>query len=419
MKVLLRNAKITSSSSPFNGQSKDILIEDGVITRIADQIFQDDAKLIAFDNLHVSEGWQDCFANFCDPGYEYKETLESGSLAAATGGFTGVMLIPNTDPIIHSKTQVEYIIQSQKILPVNLYPIGAVTKLCDGKELTEMYDMQKSGAVAFSDGLCSIQSAGIMLKALQYLLADDVTLIQIPDDKSIGNKGLMNEGIVSTRLGLPGKPALSEHLIISRDIEIAAYTGSKLHFTGISTIKSLQLILDAKAAGVRVSCSVTPHHLFFCDEELRSYDTNFKVNPPLRSKSDRDALREAARSGKIDFIASHHEPQHWDNKTSEFEYAKFGIAGLETMFSVAMTCGIDIQTFVNMQTVNIRKIFQLPNPVIEVGSEAQLTLFNPDIEFKFDVVNMSSKSRNNPFNDKTLKGKSFGIINREKLFLNK
>ena len=417
MKVLIRNVTITSATSSYNGQSKDILIEDGVITRIDNEIIDDSAQVITNEGMHISEGWMDCFANFCDPGYEFKETLQSGALAAAAGGFTTVMVIPNTFPVVDNKSQVEYIVQSRNH-PVTIHPIGAVTKKCEGQELTEMYDMHRSGAIAFSDGINSIQSSGILLKSLQYVLAFGGTIIQLPDDQNIGSSGLMTEGIISTQLGLPGKPAISEELLIARDIELAAYTGSQIHFTGISTERSLDLILDAKEKGVKVSCSVTPYHLFFCDEDLVSYDTNLKVNPPLRKRKDMLALRTAAIQGKIDFLASHHQPQDWDNKTCEFEYAKNGMNGLESLFGVAMKCGIDIHTFVKMQTVNICNIFGLPLASIEPGAKANLTLFNPGMDYCFEGSKMYSKSRNNAFISKSLRGKPLGIINGDKLFLN-
>ena len=416
MKVLLRNATITSASSPYNGQSKDILITNGIITTIGTAINPEDAQVIDIEGLHVSEGWMDCFANFCDPGFEHKETLQTGAVAAAAGGYTTVMLIPNTYPVIDNKSQIEYILQ-QRNIPVTIYPIGAVTKKCEGKELTEMYDMRKSGAIAFSDGLNSIQSSGILLKALQYVSAFDGTIIQLPDDHTIGTSGLINEGITSTRLGLPGKPAISEEILIARDIELAAYTGSKIHFTGISTKRSLDMILEAKAKGIKVSCSVAPYHLYFCDEDLVTYDTNLKVNPPLRSREDMLALRDAAREGKIDFIASHHQPQNWDNKTCEFEYAGYGMNGLESNFGVAIFCGIDIHTFVKMQTQNIYTTFGITLPTIEEGAKANLSLFNPHTSYTF-MEPMQSKSVNNAFINQTLKGKTLGIINDNILFLN-
>ncbi|MFZ1328038.1 MAG: dihydroorotase, partial [Chitinophagaceae bacterium] len=274
MNLLIKQAKVVDPSSPFNGQLADIFIEKGMITKIGTSITDKADKEISVDGLCVSPGWVDVFANFADPGYEFKETLETGAAAAAAGGYTDVLVIPNTNPCIHNKAGVEYIAQKSKSLPVNVHPIGAITKNTEGKELAEMYDMKASGAVAFSDGINSVQSAGLLVKALQYVKAFDGILVQIPDDKSINPHGLMNEGIVSTRLGLPGKPAMAEELIVARDIKLTRYAGSKLHFTGVSTKKSLEYIKRGKDSGASVSCSVTPYHLFFCDEDLQGYNTN-------------------------------------------------------------------------------------------------------------------------------------------------
>jgi dihydroorotase len=417
MKVLIKNATIHSPSSPFHGKSKSILIDNGVISKIDDEPEFDADQFINVKGLTVSIGWMDCFANFCDPGQEFKETLESGANAAARGGFTEVLLTPNTQPVVYNKSQVEYIIQKSKSLPVTIHPVGAITRNAEGKELSEMFDMFNSGAVAFSDGTNPVQSSGILQKALEYILPVDGTVIQLPDDKSIGAHGLMNEGAVSTKLGLQGKPALSEELMVARDIEILRYTGSKLHFTGISTEKSLELIAEAKKENLRVSCSVTPYHLFFCDEDLSDYDTNLKVNPPLRTKKDRDALREGIKNGIVDFIASHHQPQDWDQKVCEFQYAKNGMETLESVFGAAQICGITAEMFIKMQTENIRKVFNLPVPSIIEGEKANLTLFLPGEEYLFEEKNIFSKSKNNAFIDKRLKGKVIGIINKDRLFL--
>jgi dihydroorotase len=417
MKVLIKNATIHAPSSPFHGKNKSIFIDNGIISQINDDLEIGADKIIDKNGLAVSPGWMDCFANFCDPGQEFKETLESGSDAAAAGGFTEVMLIPNTQPVVSNKSQVEYIIQKSKTLPVTIHPIGAITKNAEGKELSEMFDMFGSGAIAFSDGTNPVQSSGILQKALEYILPVDGTIIQLPEDKSIGAHGLINEGAISTKLGLQGKPALSEELMIARDIELVRYTNSKIHFTGISTEKSLQIIAAAKKDNLHVSCSVTPYHLFFCDEDLNDYDTNLKVNPPLRTKKDRNALREGIKNGIVDFIASHHQPQDWDQKVCEFQYAKNGMETLESVYGAAQISGINTETFVQMQTENIRKIFNRPIPSIAEGEKANLTLFIPDEEYLFEEKNILSKSKNNAFIDKKLKGKVIGIINKDRLFL--
>ena len=417
MKVLIKKALIVSPSSPFHGTSQDILIENGIISEIGNDLKSNADKTIEIDGLHISTGWMDCFANFCDPGQEFKETLESGANAAAAGGFTQVMLIPNTNPVVYNKSQVEYLVQKSKELPVQIFPVGTITKNAEGKELSEMYDMYNTGAVAFSDGVNPVQSSGILQKALEYILAIDATIIQLPDDKSIGTSGLMNEGKISTQLGLAGKPSISEELMIARDIELVRYTNSKIHFTGVSTAKSLELIAAAKKEKLRVTCSVTPYHLFFCEDDLLTYDTNLKVNPPLRTKKDRDALRNGIKNGIIDFIASHHQPQDWDNKVCEFEYAKNGMEGLESVFGAAGVCGVSTEQFVKMQTENIRSIFKIEETLIDKGKKANITLFSPDVEYVFEEKDILSKSKNNAFVGKKLKGRVIGIINGDKLFL--
>ncbi len=421
MRILIKQAKIVSNTSPLNGQSKDIFIRDGVITSIADEITENSDQLIKQDGLHVSIGWMDSFAHFCDPGFEYRETLETGTLAAAAGGFTNVMIIPNTNPVVHTKSQVEYIVQKSSLSGVKVHPIGAVTRDAAGKELAEMYDMANSGAIAFGDGINSIQDGGLLLKALQYVKTIDGTVIQIPDDKSIGSTGLMNEGIVSTQLGLPGKPAIAEELMVARDIKLTRYADSRLHFTGISSAKSLEYIKRARDGGIKISCSVSPYHLYFCDEDLQLYDTNLKVNPPLRSKTDRLGLLQGLLDGTIDFVASHHIPQNFDSKICEFEYAKNGMIGLESLFGVvwSMVNGQwSIGELIERLSVSPRKIFGLAVPEIKEGVVATLTLFNPNTEYIFDEKCIQSKSKNSAFIGRHLKGKVLGIVNGDKIFLN-
>ena len=418
MNVLIKQARIICSGSPFNGQIKDILIVDGIIQQIADTITENAGEVIANDNLHVSIGWMDIFANFNDPGFEHKETLETGAAAAAAGGFTDILVIPNSNPVISTRAQVEYIIQRSANLPVHIYPIGAVTKNAEGKELSEMYDMHASGAIAFSDGNNPLQNPGVLLKALQYILPLDAVVLQLPNDKSLAAHGLMNEGIMSTRLGLPGIPAIAEELMIARDIELLKYTGSKLHITGVSTRKGIKLIKKAKEEGLKLTASVTPYHCYFCDEDLESYDSNLKVIPVLGTKDDMMAVREALASGVIDCLASHHQPQHWDDKTCEFEYAKNGMIGLESLFGVINGLGQDLEQLIKILTVNPREIFNIPIPDFATGSTACLTLFDPAKSFTFQKEMIHSKSVNTPFIGSQLKGKVIGIINKNKTAIN-
>jgi dihydroorotase len=420
MKILLKQVFIADPLSPYNGSVKDILITNGIIERIGDDISDADEE-VQFENAFVSPGWVDIFSNFSDPGYEYKETLESGADAAAAGGYTQIFTLPNTNPVVHNKSQVEYIVQKSKALPVRIHPLGAVTKSCEGKELAEMYDMYSSGATAFSDGIAPVQSAGIMVKGLQYVKAFDGVIVQMPVDKSIGQFGLIHEGIISTRLGLPGIPAMAEELMIARDIKLARYADSKLHFTGVTTAKSLEYIKRAKDGGLKITCSVTPYHLFFCDEDLQNYDTNLKVNPPLRSRSDMMSLREAVKDGLVDCIASHHLPQDWDSKTCEFEYAKNGMIGLQTSFAAVNTVlpALNVSEVVSLFSLNARRIFNLPLATIAEEQTAELTLFTINGENIFTKEEIRSKSSNSAFIGKLLKGKVIGIYSKGNLILNK
>lgn len=418
MKILLKQVLIADPNSHYNNSVKDILIIDGTIAAIADDL--DDAdEVIRLEDAVVSPGWVDVFAHLCDPGLEYRETIETGAAAAVAGGYTRVFSLPNTNPIVDNKTQTKYIVQKSVSTPIYVQPLGAVTKNTEGKELAEMYDMFSSGAVAFSDGINPVQSAGLMVKALQYVKAFDGVVIQVPIDKSIGQFGLMHEGIISTQLGLPGIPAMAEELMIARDIKLARYADSKLHFTGVTTPKSLEYIKRAKDAGLNVTCSVTPYHLFFCDEDLKDYDTNLKVNPPLRSRADMLALREAVKNGLVDCIASHHIPQDWDNKTCEFEYAKNGMIGLQTAYMAVQTVMPELSA-TNIATlfgVNARKIFGLPDATIREGSVAELSIFNAKEKNVFTKEQIKSKSFNSAFINKLLVGKVFGLFLKANLVL--
>lgn len=417
MDILVRQPTIYDTASPFHLQKADLLIRDGVLHTIKRSISENADQIVEADHLCISPGWVDIFSHFCDPGFEYRETIESGVHAAASGGFTDVFILPNTSPVLHTKSAVSYVTGKSKYLPVNVHPIGAVTFGASGKDLAEMYDMANSGAVAFSDGTNPVQSAGVMLKALQYLKAIGKTIIQIPDDVSVNPHGLMNEGVVSTQLGLPGKPSMAEELMVARDIELAKYTGSKIHFTGISTSRSVALIRGAKSAALSVSCSVSPAHLFFCDEDVETYDTNLKLIPPLRTEADREALLLGVIDGTIDCIASHHVPQHTDQKVIEFEAALPGMINLQTAFAVVRTAmpQASIERLVALFSTNARKLFQLPSAGFNEGGIACYTLFDPEEKWQPERKNNKSVSSNTPFFGKALIGRPRSIINKGQL----
>ncbi len=420
MNLVIRQATVSDPASPFHNHQADILIQNGFITSIQASLRTPFDLEISAEGLFVSPGWVELFSNFCDPGFEYKETLETGAAAAAAGGFTDVFVLPNTVPFIDNKGAVGYLKERSKTLPVHLHALGGISKNGEGKELAEMYDMHHSGALAFSDGLLPVQNGGLLLKALQYLKAVDALIIQLPEDKSLNNNGQMHEGVISTTLGLPGKPALAEELMIARDMELARYTGSKIHITGVSSAKSVRLIAEAKAAGVSVSCSVTPHHLFFCDEDLAGYDTNLKVLPPLRTPADRAALQQAVRAGIIDCIAVHHLPQNKDEKVVEFEYARNGMIGLQTAFSAVRTAMPDLgaEALVQLFSLRARQLFQMPMPAVAEGCAASLTLFQMHGERAFTEEDNKSKSGNTPFLNRPLQGRVVGIIQQDKVHLN-
>ena len=407
MTTLIKQVKIADAQSPFNGKIKDILLDNHKIVSITDNCTEKADQTIDGKDCVVSPGFVDPFVHFCDPGLENRETLSTGAQAALQGGFTTVFTVPNTQPIVDTKSQVTYIKQHSQELPIHVLPIGAISKKIEGKDLAEMIDMHSNGAVAFSDGLYPVQSTLLFLKALQYVKAFDGVAIQMPIDKSLGSLGLMNEGIVSTQLGLPGIPAIAEELIISRDIELLRYTKSKLHITSVSTAKGINLIAAAKKEGLQITCSVTPYHLFFTEEDLSNYDTLLKVFPPLRTKTDQAALLKAIEDGIVDCISSHHIPQDWDGKTVEFENAKAGIASIETTFATVqhLLPNLASEKIASLFSTNARAIFNLPSASIQEGAEAELTIFTSTKTTCMQLKDSKSKSANSPFWDITFNGK--------------
>ncbi|RYY38555.1 MAG: dihydroorotase [Chitinophagaceae bacterium] len=418
MEILLRQVTIIDPASPHHNACTDLLLKDGRIHSIGALSGNAD-QVVELPGLCIAPGFVDLFADFCDPGQEHRETLESGAAAAAAGGYTDVLLVPNTSPCVHNKSSVEYITQKNTGLPVRLHPMGAITRNTEGKELAELYDMHASGALTFTDGWKPVQSGGLLLKALQYVLAIDVPIVQLPDDRSFNPGGLMHEGIVSTQLGLPGRPALAEELMVARDIELLRYTGSRLHLTGLSCAGSVARVRAAKADGLQVTCSVTPWHLLFTEDDLRSYDTNLKVTPPLRTSADREALRAGVLDGTIDCIASHHSPQDSDHKIVEFEAAGAGAIGLQTSFAAVCTATpqLNVARLAGLFGGNARRIFKLPASVVEEGAQGSFTLFTQQGETTLTKSTNMSRSQNSPLFGKALTGRIAGIIAQGGVFL--
>lgn len=405
--LLIKHVHIADKNASFNGETVNILIENGIISSIGKDIEKENIETLDVNGAYISPGWVEIFSDFSDPGYEFRETVETGAAAALAGGFTHVFVVPNVSPIIQNKSAAEYIVNKSKHAAVNVYPLGAVSKNAEGSELAEMYDMSASGSIAFSDGKNTIQSAGLLVKALQYVKRLNGVIVTQPVEATFGSNGLMNEGITSTQLGLPGMPAVAEHIMIMRDIELLRYTQSRMHITGISTARSVELIRNAKAEGLQLTCSVTPYHLYFCDEDIRSYDTNLKVNVPLRTKADREALRKAVMDGVVDAVAVHHFPQHTDDKDCEFEYAKNGMIGLQTAYAAVRTAlpNLSPEQTLQLFSVNNRNIFGLESKGIAIGQPADFTIFSPEENCIFTEAANKSKSVNSPFFNIELKGK--------------
>ncbi|WP_438972538.1 dihydroorotase [Polaribacter sp.] len=417
MSTLLKNARIIDVSSPFHHQVKDILIHNGVIKKIADTIVETKGdKVIRLENLHVSCGWFDTSVSLGEPGFEERETLHHGLTVAAKSGFTAIALNANTNPIIDSKSDVEYVINKSKDSGVKLYPIAALTQKSEGKELAELHDMKQSGAIAFADYNKPISNDNLMKVALLYAQNFDGLILSFPKNNSISGEGIVNEGTNSTKLGLKGIPALAEHIQIARDLFLLEYTGGKLHIPTISSAKSATLIKEAKKKGLQVTCSVTPHHLLLTDDELDEFDSRFKTTPPLRTKKDVKALQKAVTSGVIDIITSDHNPIDVEHKKVEFSEAKDGVVGLESFFSSINTT-LDLDTIIESITRKPRAIFGVKSAQINENSEADLTLFNPDKEFTFSHEHLLSTSKNSPFINTKCKGEVYGIYANQKLIL--
>ncbi|WP_163515625.1 dihydroorotase [Gelidibacter japonicus] len=417
MNVLIKSATIVDPKSDFHNQTCDILIEKGIISQISEQIKNPDkVKEISLDNLHVSQGWFDSSVSFGEPGYEERETIANGLETAARSGFTDVAVNPNTNPVIDSYADISFLRGKAKGNAVNLYPIGALTKNSDGEDLAELFDMKNAGAIAFYDYQKPVRNPNLMKLALQYASNFGGLIYSFPQESKISGLGVMNENVMSTSLGLKGNPTIAEELQIVRDLFLLEYTGGKLHIPTISSAKSVELIRNAKAKKLDVSCSVAIHNLILTDDVLKTFDTRFKVAPPLRTQSDSDALIEGLKNGTIDMVTSDHNPIDIEHKKIEFDYAKYGTIGLESAFGALHTA------FTMKKTIDLltkgRERFGIKSAPIGIGSEAKLTFFNPIENYQFDKEMILSTSKNAIFENYNLKGKVYGVFSNNQLVLN-
>lgn len=415
MNLLLQNVTIIDPQSPHNNQRTDILIEKGIIRQVGKYISPGGIESVSGDNLCVSPGWMDLHAHLCDPGYEFKETLESGAAAAAAGGFTAVLALPETLPVVQTKSSVEYILKRSEALPVNIIPAGALSQNLAGKELAELYDMHLAGAKAFTDGEHPVHHAGVLVRALMYAHNFGGKIHVRCDEETISQGGQMHEGPMSTMLGLKGIPALAEELMVARNIYLAEYAGTPIHLMAVSTEKSVALIREAKSKGLPVTASVHAANLHWNDSVLEDFNTNYKVNPPLRSESDRKALLRAVADGTIDCITSGHTPEDVESKVVEFDLAAFGMIGLETAFALANSPGIlSKEELVRAFCHHPRTIAGVEIPVIKAGEKANMTIFDPSEKWTFTEKDIRSKSKNTPLVGKELTGRVIGILNKGK-----
>ena len=419
MVILIKNVLVIAADSPYHNTKKDILIENGTITKIGSRIKSDKAKVITSDNLHVSIGWMDIGPLGGEPGYEHRESIKSLGDSAAAGGFTAIAPFPNTEPKIDNKSTVQYLLNSSKNLLVDFYPIGAMSKACAGEEITEMIDMHQCGAVAFSDGIRSMDSSGIMLRALQYAKSTSSLIINNPNDPTISNGNSIHEGEVSTSLGLKASPHLSELITLERDIRLCEYAESKLLSHNISAADSVDKIAIEKK--VNHSASACYLNLCLTDEAISKFDSNAKVSPPLRSEKDRQALIKGINTGKIDILTSNHRPLEEEVKKQEFTYAKSGATGLQTLFSGLMTFATNIKMDKLIASIsnNPRDTLGIEKPEIKVNTKANLTLFDPSLEWTYNDKSNYSLSKNSPFWNQSMKGKVIGVINGKKSHINK
>jgi dihydroorotase len=424
MKIILRNANLLHPGQKINLKKTDILLSDGIIVKIGELNKGDlsDARGIDLMNKYLFPGFFDMHVHFREPGREDEETIETGCNSAANGGFTGAACMPNTEPAIDSAEVISLIRKKAAGHLVDVYPIAAASVGRKGEIISPMIELYEAGAVGFSDDGVAIKTSSILRRALEYSKMLNLPVIEHCEDESLAG-GSMNEGYNSTLLGLPPVPSVSEDIIVMRDILMAEYTGGKIHIAHISTARSIEMVREAKKKGINVTAEVTPHHFTLSDDAVKTYDTNTKMSPPLRSRKDVEAAIEGLRDGTIDCIASDHAPHSIEEKEMEFDYAPNGIIGLETEVGLVFSelyhkKVLTLEQIVEKLSINPRKILNLPVPKFEVGEIACFTIIDPDEIWTVDINKFKSRSVNSPFNKRLLTGRALGVINKKQMYFN-
>jgi dihydroorotase len=422
---ILRNV-VTVDANKVAKNPTDILILDGKISEVGSGLNNPGALVEHdFKGAYVSGGWMDMHVHLREPGFEHKETIATGCRAAAFGGFTAVACMPNTNPSIHTRDVVEYIIKKAKDLPVDVYPIACVSKERKGHSISEMADLKEGGAVAFSDDGDPVFDSKLMRIALEYSSMLNMPIINHEEDLALSRPGHMHEGRISTKLGLAGTPSIAEEVMIARDILLAELTGGHVHVAHISTRNGVDLVRQAKKKGINVTTEVCPHHFDLTEDEIekRDFDTNCKMHPPLRTADDVVAMIEGLVDGTIDAICTDHAPHAIEEKEVEFIYAPNGIIGLETAWGVSVRQLLDskhlsLPELISKLVDNPRQILRLDVPEIKVGVNANLTIFNTDEKWVFEKKHVHSKSANTPYIGSTMHGRALAVYNKSQLVIN-
>jgi len=418
MRLLLRSGRIIDPSQQLDDQM-DLLIEGRIIAGLGKDLTrageESDLTILELEGKLVVPGLIDMHTHLREPGFEYKETVRTGSLAAAAGGFTSIACMPNTDPVNDNRSVTEFILRkARQCGVVNVYPVAAVSKGSEGAVITEFADLRDAGAVAFSDDGKSVMNSGLTRRALEYAHTLGMPVISHCEDMDLAAGGAANEGVVATRLGLRGIPNIAEDLMVGRDIAIAEYTGTAVHIAHVSTAGAVELIREAKRRGVKVTAEAAPHHFTLTDEALKNYDTNAKVNPPLRTLADVNAVKEGLKDGSLDAIASDHAPHSTLEKDVEFDYAASGMIGLETSLALGLRLVeegvLSLNQLVAKMSTNPARILKIQKGTLKVGADADVTVIDPDEQWTVDTRTFQSLSKNTPFNGWRLRGRAIFTI---------